>query len=222
MVRAVSARWQEPDHGIWEIRNRPRHHVHSKVMCWMTVDRAVKIWERFRRQPPESWIALREKIKSEVLVRGWNDKIGAYGAAYGSDELDAASLWIGISGMIESDDPRFFSTVDAIQAGLLEGETVYRYLYGDGLPGREGGFHICTSWLVDSLIRIGNVERAGRLFEKLTSLTGSTGCLSEEYDPTTGRALGNHPQAYSHLGLIMNALQLEAQGWSERSSEATQ
>jgi trehalose 6-phosphate phosphatase len=215
MVRAVAARWHEQDHGIWEIRHRPRHHVHSKVMCWMTVDRAIKIWERFRRQPPESWIQLREAIKSEVLVRGWNDKIGAFGAAYGSDELDAASLWVGLSGLIGPDHPRFISTVDAIEAGLLEGQTVYRYLYEDGLPGREGGFHICTSWLIDSLVRIGDVDRGGRLFKKLLSLVGQTGCLSEEYDPTAGRGLGNHPQAYSHLGLILNALHLESKGWSD-------
>lgn len=218
MVRAVSARWSERDHGIWEIRHRPRHHVHSKVMCWMTVDRAIKIWERFRRQPPESWITLREAIRSEVLLRGWNDKIGAFGAAYGSDELDAASLWIGLSGLIEPDDARFASTVDAIEAGLLEGCTVYRYLYGDGLPGREGGFHICTSWLIDSLVLIGDVERAGRLFKRLTALTGRTGCLSEEFDPVEGRALGNHPQAYSHLGIVLNALHLDAKGWSERGA----
>jgi len=212
MVRAVSARWHEPDHGIWEIRNRPRHHVHSKVMCWMTVDRAIKIWERFRRQPPESWIELRAEIQAEVLQRGWNDKIGAFGAAYGSDELDAASLWIGLSGLIAADDPRFVSTVDAIEAELHEGDTVYRYRYEDGLPGREGGFHICTSWLIDSLVLIGDLERAGRLFDRLTALAGRTGCLPEEHDPIDQRALGNHPQAYSHLGLILNALHLDAAG----------
>jgi GH15 family glucan-1,4-alpha-glucosidase len=208
MVEAVARRWQEPDHGIWEIRAARRHHVHSKTMCWLTVDRAMRISERMLDRQRRDWAALRDAIRDDVLSRGFHERVGAFTSAYGAEELDAAALHVGLSGLVDADDPRFAATVEAIERELRDGPTVYRYLHDDGLPGREGGFHICASWLVDAYLLLGRRDDAWSLFEEIAARVGGTGLLSEQLDPTTGRALGNHPQAYSHIGLIDNALAL--------------
>ncbi len=205
MVLAVSRRWQEPDHGIWEIRKPPRHHVYSKVMCWVTVDRAIAIADQFLDREPEAWLELREEIAEEIIDRGWNPDRGTFTAAYDGDDLDASVLAIGMWGLIEPSDERFASTVAAVERELRDGPTVYRYHEDDGLPGREGGFNLMTSWLVDSLALIGREDEALELFGQMVNLVGKTGMMAEEYDPTSQRALGNLPQAYSHLGLINNA-----------------
>jgi trehalose 6-phosphate phosphatase len=209
MVLAVSKRWEEPDHGIWEIRRPPRHHVHSKVMCWATVDRAIAIAEQFLDREPPEWVELRDRIAADVLERGWNADRGAFCAAYDGDDLDAAVLAVGLWGLLPPDDPRFLSTVAAIEGELRRGPTVHRYHGDDGLPGREGGFNLMTSWLVDSLVLVGRVDEAAELFGQLCQQAGRTGLLAEELDPSSGRSLGNVPQAYSHLGLIHNALNLD-------------
>jgi trehalose 6-phosphate phosphatase len=209
-VRAVEARWHEPDHGIWEIRKPRRHHVHSKVMCWLTVDRGIRISERFLDRPRPEWEALREKIAADILAQGWNESANTFTAAYGDDDLDAAALWIGLSGLLECTDSRFLGTIEAIERHLRTGPTVYRYITDDGLPGREGGFFICASWLVEAFHRAGRRDDAEELFEQLVELAGGEGLLPEQYDPGLERTLGNHPQAYSHIGLIENALLLSA------------
>ncbi len=209
MVEAVERRWHEPDHGIWEARRRPRHYVYSKVMCWMTVDRGIRLFERQGREAPATWPELRATIARDVLSKGWNDKVGAYTVAYGYDELDAAALWIGLAGLLADDDPRFLATVLAVEAELREGPTVYRYRWDDGLPGAEGGFHLCTAWLVEAYLRTGRTADAEELFGQMLECAGPTGLLPEEYEPLTERGLGNHPQAYSHLGLIRCALELD-------------
>ena len=186
-----------------------RHHVHTKVMCWLTVDRACRISRHYLGRERRDWIALRAAIADEVLQRGWNEAARAFTAAYGSDDLDAAALEVGLSGLAAADDPRFVATVEAVERHLRTGAVVRRYRYDDGLPGFEGGFHLCTAWLIRSLARIGRRDDARDLFERMAALAGPTGLLSEEYAPATGRALGNHPQAYSHLGLIEAALALE-------------
>jgi trehalose 6-phosphate phosphatase len=208
MVHAVEARWHEPDHGIWEIRKPRRHHVHSKVMCWLAVDRGIKVSERFldRRRP--AWEALRDQIAADILANAWNETAGAYTAAYGGEDLDAATLMIGLTGLVACTEPRFLATIRAIEGQLRMGPTVFRYLADDGLPGREGGFFICASWLVDSLWRAGRRDDAEALFESLIDLAGPEGLLPEQYDPLLRRTLGNHPQAYSHIGVIENALTL--------------
>jgi trehalose 6-phosphate phosphatase len=209
MVLAVSRRWTEPDHGIWEIRKPPRHHVHSKVMCWLTVDRAIAIADGFLDREPASWVELRDNIAQDVLTKGWNDRRGAFVAAYDGDDLDAAVLAIGLHGLLPPDDPRFVATVAAIENELRSGPTVYRYHEDDGLPGREGGFNLMTSWLIDALVLVGRRDDARELFGELCTQAGRTGLLAEEFDPVSRRALGNVPQAYSHLGLINNALLLD-------------
>jgi GH15 family glucan-1,4-alpha-glucosidase len=209
IVAAVMQRWREPDHGIWEVRRAPRHHVHSKVMCWLAVDRGVRIAERFFDRRRDDWVALRDEIANDVLQNGYRPELQAFTAAYDGDDLDAAALWIGLSGLLAADDPRFASTVDAVEQRLRDGPTVYRYrTTDDGLPGTEGGFHICASWLVDALVMLGRVDDARSLFDDVVALAGPTGMLSEQFDPKARRALGNHPQAYSHIGLIENAVRL--------------
>jgi trehalose-phosphatase len=208
MVEAVSRRWTEPDHGIWEVRRPRRHHVHSKVMCWQTVDRGLRIARYVGRHRPD-WEALRGAIRDEVMTRGLRADGAGFAATYDEDEPDAAVLALGLSGMVEAGNPRFAATLDEIQRRLRCGPTVYRYRYDDGLPGEEGGFGLCTTWLIQSLIAVGRRDEAEELFGEFLGLAGATGLLSEEYDPKAGVALGNYPQAYSHLGLIDAAVALE-------------
>jgi GH15 family glucan-1,4-alpha-glucosidase len=209
MVQAVERRWHEPDHGLWEARLPPRHHVYSKVMCWLTVDRALHVMRRHGNQDRPDWVALRERIGENVLEHGWHPEVGAYTVAYGDEDMDASSLWIGLSGLLPDDDPRFLSTVLKIEAELRSGPVVYRYHWDDGLPGREGGFHVCTAWLIEAYLRTGRRSDAEELFEQMIDTAGPTGLLPEQYDPLAERGLGNHPQAYSHLGLIRCALLLD-------------
>ncbi len=202
MVQAVAERWQEPDHGIWEERDAPRHHVYSKVMCWVTVDRALRIAEAYDREVDPSWTVLRDEISRDVLKNGWHPDVQAFTTAYEGSDLDAASLHVGLSGLISPADDRFRATVTAIEAELRSGSTVYRYRRDDGLPGDEGGFHLCAAWLIEAYLLTGRRTEAEELFQQIVDTTGPTGLLSEEYDPIAERSLGNHPQAYSHLGLI--------------------
>ncbi|MFE5706617.1 trehalose-phosphatase [Rhodococcus koreensis] len=202
MVEAVERRWFEPDHGIWEIRDNPRHHVYSKVMGWVTIDRAVALAEHFGRDIEPGWTPLRDKIADEVREKGWKDEVRSYTAAYDGTDLDAATLYIGLSGLIDPSDEKFAATVTATEAELRSGSTVYRYHHDDGLPGTEGGFHLCAAWLVEAYLLIGQRSQAEALFAQLVDAAGPTGLLSEEYDPVAERSLGNHPQAYSHLGLL--------------------
>ncbi len=210
MVHAVEARWMEPDHGIWEVRVERRHWVHSKVMCWVTIDRAIKIGRSYLGKVRPDWQDLADTIREDILSQGYNQEIGALTAWYGSDELDASVLLAGTLGMIDPKDDRLVRTIEAIESELLEGPTVYRYKYDDGLPGHEGGFNFCTNWLIDAYLAVGREREAWSLFSEFVTLAGPTGLIPEEYDPKTGQGLGNHPQAYSHAGLILNALNLAA------------
>jgi GH15 family glucan-1,4-alpha-glucosidase len=209
MVEAVTRRWDEADHGIWEERHVPRHRVYSRVMCWQTVDRAIATATRFGRELDPNWLVLRDTIAADVLKHGWNPAVGAFTTAYDGTDLDAASLHVGLSGLLDPADERFHATVVAVEETLRSGPTVYRYLRNDGLPGDEGGFHLCTTWLIEAYLRVGRRADAQELFDSFVRLAGPTGLLPEEYDPVAERSLGNHPQAYSHLGLIRCALLLD-------------
>ena len=213
LVRAVDQRWTEPDQGIWEVRSAPRHHTNSKVMCWVTVDRAIDIAENvFGRERPE-WVELRRRIEKDVLTNGWDEAAGHFTTAYDGNDIDASVLAVGLFGLIPPDDPRFAATVEAVETWLRAGDTVYRYKHEDGLPGEEGGFNLMTSWLIDAKILIGDLDDARHLFGRYLELAGATGLIAEEVDPHTGHGLGNHPQAYSHLGLINNACNLAEAGY---------
>lgn len=210
MCEAVARRWHEPDHGIWEERIVPRHHVHSKVMCWVAVDRAVRLARRYGRSADPAWPGLRDTIARDVLKKGWKDEVEAFTTAYDGTDLDAASLQIGLAGLLDPADDRFKATVSAVEAELRYGRTVYRYRRDDALPGAEGGFHLCTTWLIEAYVLTGRLSDAEDLFAQFAGTVGPTGLLPEEYDPVAERSLGNHPQAYSHLGLIRCARLLDS------------
>ncbi|WHT23624.1 trehalose-phosphatase [Crossiella sp. CA-258035] len=212
MAEAVTRRWHEPDHGIWEERAAPRHRVYSKVMCWVTLDRAITLGETYGRDLDPSWIPLRHTIATDVLEHGWNEEVQSFTTAYDGTDLDAATLHIGLSGLIDPTDERFQATVTATEAELRSGVTVYRYHRDDGLPGSEGGWHLCAAWMIEAYLLTGRRTEAEELFQQMVDCAGPTGLLPEEYDPVAERSLGNHPQAYSHLGLIRCAQLLDTLG----------
>jgi GH15 family glucan-1,4-alpha-glucosidase len=178
-------------------------------MCWLAIDRALRIGRAYGFVTDPSWPGLRDAISADVLDNGWNDQVQAYTAAYDGADLDAASLQVGLTGLLDPAGDRFQATVTAIEAELRSGCTVYRYRRDDGLPGAEGGFHLCTAWMIEAYLLTGRRADAEELFSQFTDTVGPTGLLPEEYDPITERSLGNHPQAYSHLGLIRCAQLLD-------------
>jgi trehalose 6-phosphate phosphatase len=179
-------------------------------MCWTTLDRASAVFERHQRPGRGAIEAVRDHIRDEVLTRGWNQRIGSFTATYESDEVDAATLFIGLTGMLPGNDERFVATVKAIESTLRKGPVVMRYLHDDGLPGREGGFLVCALWLAEAYLLCGRDVDAVDLFDQVRALAGPTGLLSEQYDPRLGVALGNVAQTYSHHALIDMAVRLDA------------
>jgi GH15 family glucan-1,4-alpha-glucosidase len=206
--------WRYEDSGLWEVRGPTRHFTHSKVMCWVAFDRAVRMCEELRlRGPVERWRAVRGEIHAEVLARGWNEKRQAFTQYYGADALDASLLLMPMVGFLPAGDPRFVSTVEAIQRELTVDGLVLRYRSRDdgavdGLPPGEGVFLPCSFWLADVLAQQGKLDEARELFERLLDLRNEVGLLSEEYDPVSGRMLGNFPQAFTHLALVDSAIAL--------------
>lgn len=216
MADFVCAHWREPDEGIWEVRSGPEHFVHSKVMAWVALDRAVKAVERFGKEgSTKEWAAQREQIRQEVLVRGYDGDRGCFVRAYGERELDASLLMMPLVGFIPASDPRMIRTIDAVAEDLSVDGLLLRYRTDrapDGLPPGEGAFLMCSFWLVDCLVLIGRKEQAQALFESLLKLQSASGLFSEMYDPSAGRMLGNFPQAFSHIAVINSAMALEYAG----------
>jgi len=204
----VEEHWDEPDEGLWEVRGPRRHFVHSKVMCWVALDRAVKYVERFGRVGPvDKWRRLRDTIHAEVCEKGFDTGRNTFTQSYGSSELDAALLMIPIVGFLPIDDPRVTGTVAAIEKELMADGFVLRYPLAadndvDGLPGAEGAFLACSFWLVEVMAMQGRKDEAKELFERLLALRNDVGLLAEEYDPRYGRLVGNFPQAFSHVPLV--------------------
>ena len=207
----LESRWSEPDEGIWEIRGPRRHFVHSKVMAWVAVDRAVNTLERFGLEgPSQRWRRLRAEIHAEVCERGFDANRRSFTQYYGATTLDASLLRIPLVGFLPPTDPRVLGTVDAIARELVREGFVLRYSEDargevDGLPGDEGAFLACSFWLADCLHLTGRSEAARALFERLLELRNDVGLLAEEYDPRARRQLGNFPQALSHVSLINTA-----------------
>ena len=212
MMDFLEAGWKQPDEGIWEVRDQRRHFIHSKVMAWVAADRMVRTAERFGDQGPvDKWRALRSEIKQWVLDHGLDDR-GVFVQYEGSNEVDASLLMVPLVGFLPPDDERVSRTVEAIDRELTVDGFVYRYRRRqelDGLPPGEGAFLLCSFWMVQVLALMGREQEATARFEKLLALRNDVGLLSEEYDPTTRRFLGNIPQAFSHTALINSALQLE-------------
>jgi len=215
LADAAARRWQETDAGMWEMRGEPRHHLSSKVQCWVALDRAVKLAPRLGDHArPDDWASERDRIRRAILERGWSDKRQAYAQAFDSDELDAAALLMPLVGFLPATEERMRSTIEAIARDLTEGGLVLRYrndagLNADGLHGEEGTFVICSFWLAQCLAQAGEVERAERLFERLAGYANDLGLLAEQVDPATGELLGNYPQAFSHIGLITAAWEID-------------
>ncbi|MBA2474369.1 MAG: glycoside hydrolase family 15 protein [Actinobacteria bacterium] len=216
LLEYLEHNWRQPDEGIWEIRGPRRHFTHSKVMVWVAFDRAVRSAETQGLEGPvERWRALASEIHEEVCREGFDAGLGSFTQAYGSSELDASLLLIPLVGFLPPEDPRVVGTIEAVQRELADGPFVQRYLTGaesvDGLPPGEGSFLPCSFWLCESLALIGRGDEARRLFGQLLDLRTDLGLLAEEYDPVSGRLLGNFPQAFSHLTLINAAFALEGE-----------
>ncbi|MFJ8589737.1 glycoside hydrolase family 15 protein [Streptomyces sp. NPDC093598] len=206
--------WQQPDEGLWEVRGGRRQFVHSKVMVWVAADRAVRTLERHPdlHGDLDGWRALRDEVHQEVCEKGYDAERNTFTQSYGSRELDAALLLIPRVGFLPPDDPRVIGTIDAVREELAHRGFLRRYSTDDGevdgLPGGEGAFLVCSFWLADALHMTGRTKEARELFERLAGLANDVGLLSEEFDPVTGRHLGNFPQAFSHIGLVNTALAL--------------
>ena len=215
LMEFLESAWDRPDEGIWEVRGPRRHFTHSKVMAWVAMDRAVKAVELFKLDGPvERWRTVRDRIHEEVCREGYSSTLGAFVQYYGGKTFDASLLMIPLVGFLEATDPRMVGTVEAIQRSLMKDGFVLRYDSTsdvDGLPHGEGAFLPCTFWLADNLCLMGRGTEARAIFERLLDLRNDVGLLSEEYDPTRKRLVGNFPQAWSHIGLINTAFNLTSQ-----------
>ena len=215
LADAAARGWHEKDAGMWEMRGEPRHHLSSKVLCWTALDRAVKLAPRLGEYAKaEEWAVERDRIREAVLGRGWSEAKQAYAQSFDSDELDAAALLMPLVGFLPATDPRMRSTIEAIASELTQDGLVLRYLNdeglnADGLTGEEGTFVICSFWLVSCLAQAGEVERAEQLFAQLAGYANDLGLLAEEIDTEHGELLGNFPQAFSHIGLITAAWEID-------------
>jgi alpha,alpha-trehalase len=216
LADTAARRWHEKDSGIWEMRGEPRHHLSSKVLCWVALDRAVKLAPSLGSHAVNAtaWARERDAIRAAILERGWSEARQAHAQSFESDDLDGAALLMPIYGFLPADDPRMRATIEAIARDLTEDGLVLRYraeegLNADGLTGEEGTFVICSFWLVSCLAMAGEVERAEALFTQLANYANDLGLLGEEIDTANGEQLGNFPQAYSHIGLITAAYAID-------------
>ncbi|MGC4111657.1 MAG: glycoside hydrolase family 15 protein [Nocardioides sp.] len=204
--------WQEPDRGMWEIRGEPRHFTHSRVMVWVAFDRAVEAVEKHGLEGDvDRWRDLRDRVREEVLTRGFDEERRTFRQHYDTDEVDAALLMLPLVGFLDGDDPRMLGTIDAIEHDLMRDDLLLRYRTSsgiDGLSGDEHPFLACSFWLVSAYALAGRDDDARALFDRLCDLTNDVGLLSEEYDAHQGRMIGNFPQALSHLTLVHAALRL--------------
>jgi GH15 family glucan-1,4-alpha-glucosidase len=202
----LNTHWQNPDEGIWEVRGGPKHFVHSRVMSWVAFDRALRL-QRHRGLPApvEEWIRTSAQIYEQVMQQGWNEKVHSFVQYYGSDAVDASSLLMVLMKFTGPTDPRMLRTIDRIQRELTTDSLVHRYnpkeAASDGLNSYEGTFSACSFWMAETLARAGRLEEARLTLEKMLSYSNHVGLYAEEIGPT-GEALGNYPQAFTHLSLI--------------------
>ncbi|HET9569346.1 MAG TPA: glycoside hydrolase family 15 protein [Vicinamibacterales bacterium] len=201
--------WSCPDKGVWETRGDPRHFTYSKIMAWVALDRGIRAIETNKVEGPVArWREVRARIHSEVCARGYDTELGSFVQSYDSKDLDASLLLLPTTGFLPPDDPRVHGTIDAIQRRLFVDGFVLRYdahTSPDGLPPGEGAFLACSFWLADALLLCGRVAEARALFERLLGLRNDLGLLSEEYDTSKRRLVGNFPQAFSHIALVNSA-----------------
>jgi GH15 family glucan-1,4-alpha-glucosidase len=214
LVEWLCENWDKADEGIWETRGGRQNFTYSRLMCWVALERSVRV-ARFRGLPANlvKWTSERDRITEQIMTRGWNPKRNAFVQHYGSDVLDASLLLMPLTKFIAPKDPRWLRTLDAIGRELVSDSLVYRYnakASPDGLEGEEGTFSICSFWYVEALARAGKADEARLAFEKMLTYANHLGLYSEEIGPS-GEALGNFPQAFTHLSLISAAVNLDRQ-----------
>lgn len=210
IVDYVCRVWNTKDSGVWEVRSKPKHFVYSKLMCWVALDRGIKIAKlRGFEASLDRWEEIKDIIKGAILQRGFSQRLNSFVQSFDSGTLDATNLLIPMMGLLPFDDPRVQGTIDATLKGLVTKDgLVYRYQGEDGLTGKEGAFTLCSFWLVDVLALSGQAEKAEKIFTSILKYASPLGLLAEEIDPDTEEQLGNFPQAFSHIGLINSALYL--------------
>jgi GH15 family glucan-1,4-alpha-glucosidase len=226
LLKHLERVWHQADHGIWEVRGPPQRFTHSRLMCWVAFDRAVKSCEDFGLDESFGhWQALRDHIKAEILAHGFDERRNSFVQYYGGTSLDASLLLIPLVGFLPPDDPRVTGTVDAIARELAPNGFVRRYAtqhVDDGVGGPEGAFLACSFWLADAYAVGGRLREAEELFERLLGIRNDLGLLAEEYEPASSRLLGNFPQAFSHIGLVNTAFNLvQAHGPAKQRADRT-
>jgi len=212
MLHWVARNWEQKDEGIWEVRGGRQHFVYSKMQCWVALNRGLRMAMRRGLPIDESFLRKEhDRIYEAIMEKGWDPKIGSFVQYFGSDAVDAANLLMPLVLFISPTDPRMIGTIDKAIEALVSDSLVHRYEIGrgagDGLTGKEGTFSMCTFWLVEALTRAGRLEEARFTFEKMLSYANHLGLYAEEIGPS-GEALGNFPQAFTHLGLISAAYNL--------------
>ena len=212
LLSRLESVWQQPDHGIWEVRGAPRHFTHSRLMSWVAFDRGIKGVERFGLDGPvDRWRDLRDAIHADICGKGFDRDRNTFVQSFGARSLDASLLLIPQVGFLPADDPRVTGTVAAVERELLRDGLVLRYdtdASADGVGGDEGAFFVCSFWLADAYVMLGRLDDAKRLFDRLLSLRNDLGLLAEEYDVRRRRLVGNFPQGFSHIGLVNTAFNL--------------
>ncbi|MEJ2760352.1 MAG: glycoside hydrolase family 15 protein [Gammaproteobacteria bacterium] len=213
--RRATEVYDQPDAGVWEFRQGKRIHTYSSVMCWVACDRLAKIAAHLnldRRQ--KYWRGQADKMRKHIMEKAWNGKMNSFVASFDGAELDSSLLLLHELGFIEAEDPRFAGTVEAIEAGLREGDFLFRYRGEDDFGKPESAFTVCTFWYIDALTSLGRVEEARELFLRLLQCCNHLGLLSEDINPETRELWGNYPQTYSMVGIINSAIRL-SKPWSE-------
>jgi len=221
LVNASAESWKKPDHGIWEMRGRPRHFVLSKAMCWTALDRGIKLAEDLgRKGPVSSWKKAREELRSAIEENGYHAKRGVFVQAFDRREMDASLLLLPTTGLVDFNDERMIRTTDAVRTDLEEDGLLRRYVVGnDEIPAKEGVFLACSLWLVECLARQSRLDEAHEVFNRILSTGNELGLFSEEYDTETREMMGNFPQGLTHLSLIAAAVamtEMEARPLSAR------
>ncbi|MCL6588897.1 MAG: glycoside hydrolase family 15 protein [Firmicutes bacterium] len=216
LVRTVNNNWMKPDNGIWEYRSQGRHFTFSKVLCWVALDRGVKIAELLgKKGAAQEWAKIRDMIRKNILKKGWDPELQSFTQSYGSKDIDAANLLMANYGFLDPLDPKYVMTVRKTREVLSKDGLMYRYRNPDDFGAPKSSFTVCTFWMIKSLFLIGEKEEAENMFRTVLSYGNHLGLFSEDIDFTTKRLLGNFPQAYSHLALIDTALTLSGEEVSE-------
>jgi GH15 family glucan-1,4-alpha-glucosidase len=211
LANFICGAYKLPDSGIWEFRTTPKHFVYSKLWCWVGLDRAISLADEMKQtQDAMKWRHSRQLIEDEIMTKGWSEKNHCFRQHYETDEPDAANLLMPLVGFISPTHPKFRENLEATIRELSLNGLVYRYRTKDNLRGQEGTFTLCTLWLTQCLAKMGRVTEATTLFEKVLQQANHVGLYSEQIDPTNGDALGNFPQAFTHLNLINAALDIDA------------